>query len=100
MISHSRWTKSFENFFKSFTQLTSRLGLIRGHTSMIRKLDSVRILPGPNPDLHCDYHPHANFLGLDGGTIGFQSMALFLACRTLRPAPSVALLTARQRRSL
>ena len=30
------------------------------------------------------------------GTICFQSMALFLACGTLRPAPRVALLTARQ----
>ena len=66
IISHSRWTKSFENFFKSFTQLTSRLGLIRGLISLIRKLDRVSILLGPNPDLHCGYHPRANFLGLNG----------------------------------
>ena len=62
----SRWTKSFKNFFKSLTQLMSRLGVIRGLTSLIRKLDRVRILPGPNSDLHCGYHARANFLGLNG----------------------------------
>ena len=50
--------------FKSFTQLTLRLGLIRGLTSLIRKLDRMSILPGLNPDLHCSYHARANLLGI------------------------------------
>jgi hypothetical protein len=66
IIPLSRWTKSFKNFFKSFTQLALRLGLIRGLTSLIRKLDRIGILPGPNPDLHCGYDARADFLGLNG----------------------------------
>ena len=61
----SQWTKSFENFFKSFAQLTLRLGLIRGLTSLIRKLDRVGKSPRADPDLHCGYHACADFLGLD-----------------------------------
>ena len=57
--------QSFKNFFKISTQLASRLGLIRGLTSLIRKLDRIRVLPGPNPNLHCGYHARAHFLGLN-----------------------------------
>jgi hypothetical protein len=61
-IRRSRWTKRFKNFFKSSTQFALRLGL----TSLIRKLDRIGILPGPNPDLHRGYHARADLLGLNG----------------------------------
>jgi hypothetical protein len=61
----SRWTESLKYFFKSLTQLTLRLGLIRRLTSLIRKLDRVGKLPRANPDLHCGYHACADLLGLN-----------------------------------
>lgn len=30
------------------------------------QLDRIGVLPGPNPDLHCGYHAHTYFLGLNG----------------------------------
>jgi hypothetical protein len=38
---HSRWTESFEDFFKCSTQLALRLDFIRGLTPLIRKLDRI-----------------------------------------------------------
>jgi hypothetical protein len=63
---HLRWTESFEDFFQSSTQLALRLSLIRGLTSLIRELDGIGVSPGPNADLHCGYHAHTYFLGLNG----------------------------------
>src|SRR5262245_6897511 len=60
-----QWTKSFENCFKCFAQLTLRLGFIRRLISLIRKLDRVGKLPRPNSDLHRGYHTCADFLGLN-----------------------------------
>jgi hypothetical protein len=56
---HSRWTKSFEDFFKCSTQLALRLELICGFTPLIRKLDRIGVSPGANPDVHCGYHARA-----------------------------------------
>ena len=91
----SRWTKSFENLFKSFTQLTLRLGLIRGLTSLIRKLDRMSISPGLNPDLHWSYHARANLLGINGYHAASFLMPSARACWALDGfgSRSVALMT-------
>lgn len=73
----SRWTKSFKNLFESFTQLTLRLGLIRGLASLIRKLDRVGKLPRPNPDLHRGYHARADFRGRNSYLFSCQRMKRF-----------------------